>query len=145
LRKRILLLLTLTIVIPAISGCASPAPNAQNLSDQIAGIDFVETTALTSLLRISEELDKARNDGSLSEEEEAELRTDLMEKFNKWVNVREDQLNLSSLNLLPTQEQIAWTERESALLEGADEHVRPEDRCRWQHQVAAGCKGGLLY
>ena len=31
------------------------------------------------------------------------------------------------------------------LRKGLIEHVRPEDRCRWQHQVAAGWRGGLLH
>lgn len=117
--KKILAILFILLV--ALPSCQA-APQ-QNLSDQIAGIDVVETTALASLLRISEEVDKARNDGLLSEGEEAELRTDLMEKFSDWVNVREDQLNLSGLNLLPAQEQIVWSEREIELLEGAAERI----------------------
>ena len=109
--------------IPTATPTPTPTSTKQNLSDQIAGIDIVETTALTSLLRISEGLDKARNDGSLSAEEQAELRTDLMEKISNWVNVREDQLNTSDLNILPGQGQIAWTEQERSLLEEAAERI----------------------
>lgn len=96
----------------------TPTPATQNLSAQIADIDIVETTALTSLFQSSEELDQAQGDGLLSEEEEAELRADLMEKFSDWVKTREDRLDLSSVSLT-TQGQIKWTEPESALLEGA--------------------------
>lgn len=133
------LLLTLAIGVIFLGACAAPStppeteplpqqptPTTQNLADQIAGeiagIDITETTALTSLFRISEELDKAQSDGLLSEEEEAELRTDLLEKFTNWVNTREDRLNLSSLSP-PTQGQITWTKHDSALLEGAVERI----------------------
>jgi endo-1,4-beta-xylanase len=124
------LLLTLFIGVISLSACATPteppkealSPLAQDLSAQIAGIDIAETTALTSLYRISKELDEVRSDGSLTEEVEAKLRADLMERFTDWVNTREDRLCLSTLSP-PIQGQITWTNQEIALLEEAEERI----------------------
>lgn len=99
-----------------------PSPLALDLSAQIAGVNVAETTALTSLFRISEELDQAQTDGSLYEGEWAGLQAELMETFTDWVNTREERLGLSSLSP-PTQGQISWPAQDRTLLAGAEGRI----------------------
>jgi GH35 family endo-1,4-beta-xylanase len=95
---------------------------AQELSAQIAAVDVDETTALTSLFRISDEISQAQSDGSLYEGEEAELQADLMWQFSDWVDTREDRLGLASLPPAPTGN-ITWSSQDRNLLSGADERI----------------------
>jgi endo-1,4-beta-xylanase len=100
----------------------TPSPAAEELSARIVAVDIDETTALTSLFRISEELDQAQSEGSLHEGEWTELQAELMAEFTDWVNTREERLGLANLPAAPTGN-ISWPAQDNALLEGADERI----------------------
>jgi endo-1,4-beta-xylanase len=100
----------------------TPSAAAEDLSAQIAAVNLDDTTALTSLFRISEELDQAQSEGSLYEGEWSALQADLMEKFSDWVDTRAERLGLASLPPPPTGN-INWPAPDQTLLEGADERI----------------------
>jgi GH35 family endo-1,4-beta-xylanase len=124
MKKMVFLLVTvLTVILLVPVSCGkTPSPLAQDLSAQIAGINLDDTTALTSLFQLSDEIDQAQSDGSLSEREGTELQEELMAKFTDWVNTREERLGLSSLPPAPTGN-ITWPAEDSTLLDGADERI----------------------
>ena len=107
---------------PPPSEPATPSSAAEDLSAQIAAVDVYQTTALTSLFRISEELDQSQTDGSLYEGEWAELQAELMERFTEWVDTREWRLDLRNLPP-PSEGEINWPAADSTLLEGADGRI----------------------
>jgi len=72
-----------------------PSPAAQELSNQITGINPAEPGALRSLLETARDLDSARGTGTISEEEEKDLEEDLEKKFSGWVKERLDEIDPS--------------------------------------------------
>ena len=95
---------------------------AQEISGRIAGINIGDTTALTSLFRISEEIDQAQSNNSISQGEWTELQSELMAKLSDWVDTREERLGLNSLPPAPTGH-ITWSANDSALMAGANERI----------------------
>ncbi len=70
-----------------------PAPAAPGLPGRIAGIDPAKPTSLVDLFGALQELDKAKDEDSVSEEEAEELEDDLKSKFSEWVKERIDEID----------------------------------------------------
>jgi len=123
-------LIVLVCFLVVFSSCTVQAPEsppysevAEGFSAQIAIINLDDTTALTSLFRLSEELGQAQSEGSLYEREWTELQAELMAKFTDWVDTREERLGLGNLPPVPSGN-ITWPAQDRALLDGADERIK---------------------
>ena len=78
----------------------APSPTAQDLSGQVAAINPAQSTALASLLQVSQELVSAQEEGTVSQEEGDELAEDLEGKFSQHVRHLVDEIDPTDLGAL---------------------------------------------
>ncbi|MFB0559011.1 MAG: Ig-like domain-containing protein [Dehalococcoidales bacterium] len=77
-----------------------PSPTSQNLSNQIAGINPTGPNALPGLLGVSQELNTAQSEGTVSQEEGGGLGEALGDKFSDFVRNQVDDIDPTDLAAL---------------------------------------------
>ena len=85
---------------PAPAPTPQPSPAAQGISGEIANINPAEPTALASLLGVSQELNTAQSEGTVSQEEGEELGEALGDKFSDFVRNQVDEIDPTDLGAL---------------------------------------------